>query len=93
MSASQSRIPEYKNNPWMWFFMMRSLGLLFHPEDDPAEIVSSGSDAPLFTEIECEQIRGIMKRMYDKDIDPCEHAYQVGVDCGDFVEEDQYGNA
>lgn len=45
-----------------WFAAMRDAGLLFHPEDDPADIVRIESGEPLFTDTEVEELRAILER-------------------------------
>lgn len=93
MSASASRIPLYKNDPYMWFLAMRQAGLLFHPEEDPANIIIDDIKAktpgflPFFTATEIDAIRSILKQIEKRWGNPCEFAYQVGLDVGDFKEE------
>jgi hypothetical protein len=92
MSASASRIPIYKNDPYMWFRAMHELGLIFHPEENPADIIIDNPKAkgpgflPFFTPTEISDLKKVIKQISKKWGDPCTFAYQVGLDMGDFKE-------
>ena len=62
------RIPAYDPvNPdgmAIWFAEMSARGLLFHPEDDPAEIVSIKDGARTFTDDEAGEVRRIIGSMF-----------------------------
>ncbi|MDV7211281.1 hypothetical protein [Azotobacter beijerinckii] len=45
-----------------WFIAMRDANLLFHLEDDPADIVHIGSGERLFTDAEVVELRAILDR-------------------------------
>lgn len=63
----ENRIPAYDSaNPdgmQIWFAEMSARGLLFHPEEDPAEIIRIGTWERSFTDSEADQIRGILGSM------------------------------
>ena len=65
-----SRIPAYDSaNPdgmQIWFGEMSARGLLFHPEDDPADIVRIGTWEPSFSDAESDQLRTILGGMFAK---------------------------
>lgn len=48
-----------------WFIALRDAGLLFNPDDDPADIVYIVSDERMFTDAEAEDLRGILGRLFD----------------------------
>jgi len=62
-----SRIPKLKEfsltAATMWFSEMHNQGLLFHPEDDPADILRIADGKQTFTEIEVAELRHIMGAM------------------------------
>lgn len=47
-----------------WFSDMAELGLLFHPDDSPQDIVSIKTGQQLFTECECSEINRILDEMF-----------------------------
>ena len=75
----ENRIPAYDSvNPdgmQIWFAEMSVRGLLFHPEEDPAEIIRIGTWERSFTDSEADQIRGILGSMFaehgDETISAC----------------------
>lgn len=75
----ENRIPAYDlANPdgmQIWFAEMSVRGLLFHPEEDPAEIIRIGTWERSFTDSEADQIRGILGSMFaehgDETISAC----------------------
>lgn len=66
----EDRIPAYDSaNPegmQMWFAEMSARGMLFHPEEDPAEIVRIGTWERTFTDAEANRIRWILESMFAK---------------------------
>ena len=75
----ESRIPAYDSanadGMLMWFAEMSARGLLFHPEEDPAEIVRIGTGERTFTDIEADRVRCILGSMFtehgDETISAC----------------------
>ncbi|MDI1251823.1 hypothetical protein [Thermomonas sp.] len=75
----ESRIPAYDSaNPdgmLTWFAEMSARGLLFHPEEDPAEILRIGTWERTFTDAEADRVRGILCNMFaqhgDETISAC----------------------
>lgn len=73
------RIPTYDaintDGMLLWFAEMSARGLLFHPEDDPADIIKIRSGERTFTDIEAKQVRDILGKMQsthgDSMIDAC----------------------
>jgi hypothetical protein len=67
----ENRIPEVKNDSIEamqdWFNEMEEKGLLFHPDDNPREIVSVVDDklGGIFTEEECVYLDEIMDRLFE----------------------------
>lgn len=63
-----SRIPVMKNNDFnslqLWFSEMHTNDFLFHPDDDPAEIVSIKSGELMFTQTEVAQLRTVIDSMF-----------------------------
>lgn len=43
-----------------WFADLQQGGLLFHPEDDPAEVIGNESGKPLFTPAEVQELLFVM---------------------------------
>lgn len=77
-----SRIPACKNYTFdgmlYWFAEMSANDLLFHPDDDPANIVRIADNAPTFDEYEVRQVRKILDRMFAKNGDDVyEAAYPI----------------
>lgn len=58
---TKSRIPTLRevsfDGALMWFAEMQCQKLLFHPEDDPADIIRIADDTPLFSAREAEEVR------------------------------------
>lgn len=75
----ENRIPAYDSaNPdgmLMWFAEMSAGGMLFHPEEDPAEIVRIGTWERSFTDAEADRLRCILGSMFaehgDETISAC----------------------
>jgi hypothetical protein len=60
----KSRIPVLRevssDGALMWFSEMQCQKLLFHPEEDPADIVSVADNVPLFSTREVEELRFVI---------------------------------
>jgi len=58
---NQSRIPQLQSSTFdgalFWFSELQTKGLLFHPEDDPAEIVHISDGSRFFTDTEIIELR------------------------------------
>jgi hypothetical protein len=65
---SESRIPELIavsfDGALHWFAEMQCHGLLFHPDDDPADIVVIQSGEPLFRNREIEEVRFVLDELF-----------------------------
>lgn len=63
----QSRIPKLHNMTFdsalLWFSEMQCSNLLFHPEDDPAEIIRISSGERLFTNDEVCELRFVLNEL------------------------------
>lgn len=63
-----SRIPAYdaKNPDGMliWFAEMAKRDLLFHPDDEPADIVSTSDGTRLFSAAEAAELRNLLENMF-----------------------------
>jgi hypothetical protein len=63
----QSRIPKLNevsfDGALMWFSEMQCQKLLFHPEDDPAEIIRIADGKPTFSKQEVKEIRFLMEKL------------------------------
>lgn len=63
----KSRIPALRevsfDGALMWFSEMQCQRLLFHPEDDPADIIRISDGAPLFSTKEVEEVRFLIDEM------------------------------
>lgn len=66
MSIS-SRVPGLnsmtKESAAAWFSSLADLGLMYHPEDDPADIVRTVGGLPVFSSEEASELRDSMKRL------------------------------
>lgn len=64
---TQSRIPKLRDTTFdsalLWFSELQCSNLLFHPEDDPAEIVRISNGKPLFSDIEIEELRFLLNEL------------------------------
>lgn len=56
-----------------FFFELHQTGRLFHPEDDPATVISGASGGYLFTAEQCEHLRARIDEAYAVMDDPCEY--------------------
>lgn len=63
----KSRIPALRevsfDGALMWFSEMQCQQLLFHPEDDPADIIRISDSAPLFSTKEVEEVRFLIEEL------------------------------
>ncbi len=63
----KSRIPAVReisfDGALMWFSEMQCQKLLFHPEEDPADIIGIADNTPLFSTREVEEIRFLIGEM------------------------------
>lgn len=64
----EARIPECGtvdlDGMTKWFEAMAAKGLLFHPEDDPADIISVESGMPVFLTDEVRTVRETLARFF-----------------------------
>lgn len=63
---------------------MQKVSLLFHPDDDPEDIVSIATNKPAFTTAEVAVVRKIMARLFESLGDEVyEACYPIAVEaCG-----------
>lgn len=64
---TQSRIPKLHDTTFdgalLWFSEMQCSNLLFHPEDDPADIIRISSGERLFSDEEVQELRFVMSEL------------------------------
>ena len=64
-----NRIPDFNdkslNGMHMWFAEMLARELLFHPDDDPADIIRISDGTPTFIAPEVEAARKVLGEMFD----------------------------
>lgn len=64
---TQSRIPKLHgttfDNALLWFSELHCTGLLFHPEDDPAEIIRFADDKRMFSDAEVQELRFLLDEL------------------------------
>lgn len=64
-----SRIPALRSTSFddalCWFAELSASGLLFHPDDDPQDIVGIESGTPTFAENEVSELRIVMTELFD----------------------------
>lgn len=89
-----SRVPDFANKTHAglsrWFDEVSLRGLLFHPEDRPADIADIVTGEPLFTERECADLDVILGEMFDCfGNDVCETAYPIFMKAAGFPRTDQ----
>lgn len=67
---TQSRIPKLHDTTFdgalMWFSEMQCSKLLFHPEDDPADIIRISSGEQLFSADEVNELRFVLNELDEK---------------------------
>jgi hypothetical protein len=64
---TQSRIPKLNeisfDGALMWFAELQVQGLLFHPEDDPADIIKIADGSATFSSQEVTELRFLMDEL------------------------------
>ena len=64
-----SRIPKWTDRNFdgmlIWFSEMSVRGLLFHPDNDPSEIVSIANGERLFSDSEAAELRSTVAEMFE----------------------------
>ena len=64
---TQSRIPKLQDTTFdgalLWFSEMQYSNLLFHPEDDPADIINIQSGERAFSDGEVKELRFLLKEL------------------------------
>jgi len=64
---TQSRIPKLRDTTFdgalLWFSEMQFSNLLFHPEDDPADIIRIASGERLFSNSEVKELRFLLNEL------------------------------
>lgn len=67
---TQSRIPKLHDTTFdgalLWFSEMQCGGLLFHPEDDPADIIRISSGERLFSDGEVNELRFVLNELEER---------------------------
>lgn len=65
---SESRIPELNvvsfDGALQWFAEMQCRGLLFHPDDDPADIIVIQSGERMFNDREIQETRSVLDTLF-----------------------------
>lgn len=65
--CTQSRIPKLHNTTFdgalLWFSEMQCSDLLFHPEDDPADIIRISSGERLFSKDEVKELHFLLNEL------------------------------
>lgn len=66
---TQSRIPKLHDTTFdgalLWFSEMQCSELLFHPEDDPAEIIRISSGERMFSPNEVNELNFVLNKLED----------------------------
>ena len=64
---TQSRIPKLRETTFdgalMWFSEMQCSNLLFHPEDDPADIIRISNGERIFSDGEVKELRFLLNEL------------------------------
>lgn len=64
---TQSRIPRLHDTTFdgalLWFAEMQCSNLLFHPEDDPADIIRISSGERMFSTNEVNELRFVLNKL------------------------------
>jgi hypothetical protein len=60
-----------------FFRAMADLGLLYHPDDNPRDIIEMYSRKKLFSKVMCNALERRMNEIHDLDIDPCDMVLKV----------------
>lgn len=67
---TQSRIPKLYDTTFdgalLWFSEMQCNNLLFHPEDDPADIIRISSGERLFSNDEVSELRFLLNELDER---------------------------
>jgi uncharacterized protein YciU (UPF0263 family) len=67
---TQLRIPKLHDTTFdgalMWFSQMQCDNLLFHPEDDPADIIRISSGKKLFSDGEVSELRSVLEELEEE---------------------------
>jgi len=67
---TQSRIPKLHDTSFdgalLWFSEMQCSDLLFHPEDDPADIIRISSGERLFSDGEVTELRFVLNELEER---------------------------
>lgn len=66
---TKSRIPKLRSTNFdgalVWFSEMQTKGLIFHPDDDPAEIVNICGLQKTFSDSEVSELRFVMNALFN----------------------------
>ena len=57
-----------------FLFQLHQAGNLFHPDDNPADIIRTATGEPVFTAAEAEQVTRRMNEVFEHLTDPYEYA-------------------
>lgn len=64
---AQSRIPKLHSTTFdgalLWFSEMQCSKLLFHPEDDPADIICTKNGERTFSDVEVNELRILLNKL------------------------------
>ena len=64
---TQSRIPKLHDTTFdgalLWFSEMQCSELLFHPEDDPADIINNSDSKRTFSDVEVIELRFLLNEL------------------------------
>ncbi|MBI5437551.1 MAG: hypothetical protein HY936_01105 [Nitrosomonadales bacterium] len=64
---TQSRIPKLHDTTFdgalLWFSEMQCSRLLFHPEDDPADIINNSDSKRTFSDVEVIELRFLLNEL------------------------------
>jgi len=64
---AQSRIPKLHDTTFdaalLWFSEMQCSKLLFHPEDDPADIINNSDRKRTFSDVEVTELRFLLNEL------------------------------
>ncbi|MDH2918617.1 MAG: hypothetical protein PXX73_05435 [Sideroxydans sp.] len=67
---AHSRIPKLSDTTFdgalLWFSELQCSGLLFHPEDDPADILLGRTNDRLFSEREIAEVRFLINELEER---------------------------
>jgi hypothetical protein len=70
-----------------FFYQLHQLGRLFHPEDNPAEVVNGASGGWLFTNEQAQHLRARLDEVYEVMNDPCEYCLTLTNPVDDYETE------